>query len=63
MAERVRVLVAESGEAAQAIAVSVGVATFDAVDRAAEPQVLMRAADEALYEAKRQGRNRIAAAR
>lgn len=63
LAERVRALVAESGEAGQAITVSVGVVTLDVARRVADPEVLMRAADEALYEAKRQGRNRIVAAR
>ncbi len=62
LAERVRALVAEPGPAAQIITVSVGVATLDAVPRAAEPEALMRAADAALFEAKRQGRNRIIAA-
>ena len=63
LAERVRALVAASGEETKAITVSVGVVTLDAARRVADPEVLMRAADEALYEAKRQGRNRIVAAR
>ena len=62
LAERVRALVAEPRAAREVITVSVGVATRDAVHHVADPEALMRAADAALYEAKRQGRNRIIAA-
>ena len=62
LAERVRALVALGGDATHAITVSVGVATLDAAHGVAGPEALMRAADAALYAAKRQGRNRILAA-
>ena len=63
LAERVRALVAASGEETKAITVSVGVVTLDAARRVTDPEDLMRAAAEALYEAKGQGRDRIVAAR
>jgi diguanylate cyclase (GGDEF)-like protein len=58
LGERIRCLVA--GPGAAGITISVGVATsdFDRPDAAA----LLQAADAALYEAKRRGRNQVAAA-
>lgn len=56
LAERVRELAASSG-----LSVSIGVATLqESLSR--EPEAIIRAADAALYEAKRTGRNRVVAA-
>ncbi len=41
------------------VTVSIGVATLDCVDRSREGRRLVVAADERLYEAKREGRNRV----
>ena len=56
LAERLRGRVSEL--AAAGVTVSVGVATLDA--ERADPKALLEAADAALYEAKRLGRNRVA---
>ncbi|MEO6226519.1 MAG: diguanylate cyclase, partial [Thermomonas sp.] len=61
-AEAIRVAVeamqvAHLGAALGKVTVSIGVATFP--DHGAAPDVLMRLADEALYRAKRAGRNRV----
>lgn len=60
VAERVRAVVAEHAfplAIAGAITVSIGVAVFP--EDAADPMSLIQAADRALYEAKRKGRNRV----
>jgi diguanylate cyclase (GGDEF)-like protein len=62
LAERVRALAAEGNPPSEAVTVSAGVATFDLTRRLATPDDLIRAADAALYEAKRSGRNRVVAA-
>jgi diguanylate cyclase (GGDEF)-like protein len=59
LAERIRSLVAGQGQP-DAITISVGVATADPGQTAAG--ALFRAADAALYAAKRRGRDRVAAA-
>jgi two-component system cell cycle response regulator len=59
VAERLRLAVEESGEDPEVTA-SGGLATFPA--DAVEPRALIRAADGALYESKRGGRNRVTAA-
>jgi diguanylate cyclase (GGDEF)-like protein len=59
LGERVRELAAQSEEG---ITVSIGVATFEIDDRVGDPETLLREADAALYEAKREGRNRVQAA-
>lgn len=63
LAERVRALAsAEAARAApHAVTVSVGVTTLDAERPLRSPEALVRAADGALYEAKRAGRNRVIA--
>jgi diguanylate cyclase (GGDEF)-like protein len=62
IAERIRSHVAERSVAAQpglpAVTVSIGAATSDHRD-AASSDALVRLADEALYQAKREGRNRV----
>jgi diguanylate cyclase (GGDEF)-like protein len=58
LAERIRALVAENGDG---LTVSLGVATLE-TGRASDSRVLWDGADGALYEAKRQGRNRVVAA-
>jgi diguanylate cyclase (GGDEF)-like protein len=62
LAERVRALAAEGNPPSEAVTVSAGVATFDLTRRLATPNDLIRAADAGLYEAKRNGRNRVVAA-
>jgi diguanylate cyclase (GGDEF)-like protein len=63
LAERIRSLVAQTPTRADLphLTASVGIATFDAAaDTLADPADLTRAADRALYEAKRSGRDRYA---
>jgi diguanylate cyclase len=61
-AERLRGAIEQTvfqvGEARIPVTVSVGVATLDATAHA-KPDELVGAADKALYEAKRTGRNRV----
>ena len=59
LAERIRLLVA--GERIDRLTVSLGVATAED-DRSSDPRDLRDAADGALYEAKRKGRNRVVTA-
>ena len=60
LGERIRIQILERGAPRQ-LSGSVGVATVDPTtdDGALNPAMLMRAADAALYEAKRRGRNRV----
>jgi len=64
MAERLRKLVEQSAvmwnEAEQRVTVSIGVACFPGTTNAKTPDVLVEAADQALYRAKHAGRNRVA---
>lgn len=58
MAERIRALAAQApAEGPGTVTVSVGVATWAAADGDCSPDGLKRSADEALYQAKRAGRN------
>jgi diguanylate cyclase (GGDEF)-like protein len=61
LAERVRQLVAAQqivyGDAVLRVTASLGVATFP--EQGERPQALVEAADQALYRAKRNGRNRV----
>ena len=66
LAERIRTRAAESRSqlALLAASISLGVVTFDpGQDTGADERALTRAADEALYDAKRGGGNRVNAAR
>ena len=62
LGERVRSTVAEvsaaAGEGMPAVTVSIGIATTESV-RAATHEQLVQLADEALYRAKREGRDRV----
>ncbi|HVJ15855.1 MAG TPA: diguanylate cyclase [Polyangiaceae bacterium] len=64
LAERLRQLIGEAthlhGEASVKTTASFGIATYMASAQALNPEELLRQADEALYEAKRSGRNRVA---
>lgn len=60
LAERIRAL-AGAGSGPDAVTVSVGLASLEPGSRIASPEALVRAADAALYEAKRTGRNRVVA--
>ena len=60
VAERLRGKVAESAEGPP-VTVSVGVASFPT--NALDAESLVRAADEALYESKRRGRDRVTVSR
>jgi diguanylate cyclase (GGDEF)-like protein len=62
LAERIRLLVAEGTGLADRVTVSVGVATVDPRWAPPAPDELVVEADDALYEAKRTGRNRVAGA-
>jgi diguanylate cyclase (GGDEF)-like protein len=64
LAERIREAIEDRniwhpGAGSGRLTVSVGVATRAAVDEQMEPASLVRAADAALYQAKRDGRNRV----
>jgi diguanylate cyclase (GGDEF)-like protein len=61
MREAVETRINEQGKWTQRITVSVGVATFPEDGKGAE--VVLEAADQALYVAKRQGRNRVVGAK
>ncbi len=63
MAERIRQAISETdfrtnGKGPKSVTVSIGVASFTS-DNAEEPMSLVLAADEALYKAKNNGRNRV----
>jgi diguanylate cyclase (GGDEF)-like protein len=49
----------EYNSAAPFVTVSVGVATYDSYDVECTPEKLIEMADKAMYEAKKQGRNRV----
>ncbi|MBM3381898.1 MAG: diguanylate cyclase [Betaproteobacteria bacterium] len=49
----------EYNSAAPVVTVSVGVATYDTYDAECTPEKLIEMADKAMYEAKKQGRNRM----
>ncbi len=65
VAERIRDAVARfvfvEGEQSLKLTVSAGVATFPSFEEVDSPDALVRAADRALYEAKRAGKNRVVA--
>jgi diguanylate cyclase (GGDEF)-like protein len=65
MIDEVRALAIEHllSDAGPLVTISVGVAALEASNDAASPAVLVKAADDALYEAKRAGRARLVCAR
>ncbi len=64
LSERLRKLIADAthlqGDVSVKVTASFGIATYVASPQALNPEELLRQADEALYEAKRSGRNRVA---
>jgi diguanylate cyclase (GGDEF)-like protein len=59
LAERIRTAAAEGAGADAGASVSIGVATLDVASSLTGPIALVAAADQALYEAKRLGKNRV----
>ena len=59
LAERIRTAAVEGGEPEDGASVSIGVATLDVASSPTGPFALVAAADQALYEAKRLGKNRV----